>query len=192
VIGIRIGLLCIAAAMAGCVAGGPAPSKSVPVHALYRHAQCGADYPESRAIILRDADAFKAAVEDLRRARGSVGINMPAVDFSRQAALLVQMGQKPTAGYGLWPEQPVARLRGDVLEVALDWQSPPPGAMLAQVVTSPCMLISIPRASYKTIHVLDATGQVRASTPVNFHSLSRLRERVGERVREREGEGLSG
>ncbi len=92
---------------------------------------------------------------------------MPAVDLSRQATLLVQMGQKPTPGYGLWPEQPVARLRGDVLEVILDWQSPPPGAILAQVITSPCMLIAIPRAGYKTIRVLDATGQVRASTPVS-------------------------
>jgi hypothetical protein len=165
---VRITAALLATVCTGCVAAGPAPSQPVTVQALYRHAQCGADYPESRAIILRDADAFKAAVENLRRARGSAGIKMPAVDFSRQAVLLVQMGQRPTAGYGLWPEQPVARLRGDVLEVVLDWQSPPPGAILAQVVTSPCMLIAIPLAGYKTIRVLDAAGQMRASTPAKY------------------------
>jgi hypothetical protein len=39
--------------------------------------------------------------------------------------------------------------------------------MLAQVVTSPCMLIAIPGAGYKSIRVLDAAGQMRSSTPAS-------------------------
>lgn len=150
----------------GCASGTPS-TQPVTVKALYRSTQCGADHPEARAIFLADETAFGRAIDKLRRARGSAGIKTPPVDFSQQSALLVQTGQKPTAGYGLWPEQPVARLRGDVLEVVLDWQSPPPGAMVAQMLTSPCMLIAIPRTGYKTIRVLDAAGQVRASTPAN-------------------------
>lgn len=150
----------------GCANGTPS-TQPVTVKALYRSTQCGADHPEARAIYLPDAAPFKGAVEKLRHARGGAAIKMPPVDFARNEALLVQMGQRPTAGYGLWPEQPVARLRGEVLEVVLDWQSPPPGAMVAQVLTSPCMLIAIPRTGYKTIRVLDAAGQVRASAPAN-------------------------
>lgn len=150
----------------GC-ANGTLSAQPVTVKALYRSTQCGVDHAEARASHIPDAVSFARVIERLRRAASSAAIKMPPVDFARNEALLVQMGQKPTAGYGLWPEQPVARLRGEVLEVVLDWQSPPPGAMAAQVLTSPCMLIAIPRTGYKTIRVLDAAGQVRASTPAN-------------------------
>jgi len=43
----------------------------------------------------------------------------------------------------------------------VDWREPQPGYRLAQVVTSPCLLLKVPAAAFTRIQVLDREDRVR-------------------------------
>jgi hypothetical protein len=67
----------------------------------------------------------------------------PEVDFERSTVVLAVVEQQPTAGYSLHVTR-VVRDRG-ILRVELRMERPPPGGMLATVVTQPYVLIQVDR-----------------------------------------------
>lgn len=73
---------------------------------------------------------------------GSTG-SMPEVSFDTRSVLVVYQGQKRTGGYGI----SIAEIRreGNTLLVRVNEQTPKPGEMSAQVLTSPFIAVSIPR-----------------------------------------------
>jgi hypothetical protein len=87
----------------------------------------------------------------------------PAVDFPREGVLAVSMGQKRTAGYGLALAEPEVAIADGTATVVVRFDEPPPGAIVAQVLTSPCLLVRVPRAGIREIRVVDPGGAVRAS-----------------------------
>ncbi|MGB5064619.1 MAG: protease complex subunit PrcB family protein, partial [Candidatus Competibacter sp.] len=86
---------------------------------------------------------------------------LPMVDFGREGVLLVAMGARPSAGYGLSLASGSATVRDAVLSVRVNWREPPPGYRQAQVVTSPCLALKVPDAPFSRITVLDQAGRVR-------------------------------
>jgi len=91
------------------------------------------------------------------------GITPPSVDFAQSGVLLIGMGQRPTAGYGLSLAEGSPQLKGDTLEVRVDWREPSPGHLQAQVLTAPCLLLKIPAVPFRQVRIIDRTGQVRVS-----------------------------
>ena len=83
------------------------------------------------------------------------------VDFSREGMLLVAMGARPSAGYGLSLTGESATVRDGVLSVRVDWREPPPGYRQAQVVTRPCLVLKVSAVPFARITVLDSEGRVR-------------------------------
>ena len=95
--------------------------------------QCGRD----EAALL-----WVEAPPDLPAGAGSIAdASQPALKAG-DSILLVYLGQKPTPGYGAALRG--AAVSGDRLEVDLEAQEPDPGAMLAQVITRPCVALRIP------------------------------------------------
>ena len=90
-------------------------------------------------------------------------IQPPAVDFTRSGVLLIGMGQRPTAGYGLSLAEGSPQLKGDTLEIRVNWLEPAPGRLLAQVITTPCLLLKLPAVPFQRLSIIDRTGQVRVS-----------------------------
>lgn len=86
---------------------------------------------------------------------------LPSVDFSREQALVIFMGQKNTAGFGLALASTHAELREGILVLQLQWQEPKLGSMQAHVITSPCIMIGFPRLEYRGVRVIDQAGRVR-------------------------------
>lgn len=68
---------------------------------------------------------------------------LPKIDFSRRTVVAVFLGTRPTAGYAV--EVSGTKPVGKTLVVEWRERSPKPGAVLAQVLTSPSHLVSIPR-----------------------------------------------
>ncbi|MDC0661654.1 protease complex subunit PrcB family protein [Marinobacter sp. SS21] len=64
-----------------------------------------------------------------------------AVDFSREHVVIVALGQKTSAGYGVTLDS--AQLIGDRLTLEMRLQSPPPDSMVAQVMTTPCAAVAV-------------------------------------------------
>jgi hypothetical protein len=74
---------------------------------------------------------------------------VPTVDFARETMVGIFMGQKPTGGYGLAVRG--VTFEGGDLFVALDIQEPRPGAMVTQALTSPWMVLRIPRGGFSAV-----------------------------------------
>src|SRR5205085_536332 len=83
---------------------------------------------------------------------GSTG-SMPEVTFDTRAVLIVYQGQKRTGGYGI----SIAEIRreGTTLTVRVNEQTPKPGEMTTEVLTSPFIAISIPRPPEGTVVKFD-------------------------------------
>ncbi|MXV19062.1 protease complex subunit PrcB family protein [Deinococcus xianganensis] len=68
----------------------------------------------------------------------------------------VFLGQRPTGGYGV--QVVSASSSGTQLTLRVRLTAPAPGAILAQVITSPWAIVSVP-GSYSVVTVLDENGQ---------------------------------
>lgn len=72
---------------------------------------------------------------------------LPAVDFSRSTLVGVFLGTRTTAGYAV--DVVSVRSQGNTTVVEYREQRPPAGALLAQVLTAPFHLVSVPRTDAK-------------------------------------------
>lgn len=68
--------------------------------------------------------------------------------------LLIAQGRKPTPGYGLTLTD--SRLTGKTLEIRVAAHSPAPGQAMAQMITTPCLILSIPRNGWQQLRVSGA------------------------------------
>jgi hypothetical protein len=76
-----------------------------------------------------------------------------AVDFSRDVIVGIWMGKKPTTGYGLSIEEESAEIKDHSAIVQVNLNEPDPDTMLAQMMTSPCLLIKLPKGDYRSVEV---------------------------------------
>lgn len=80
----------------------------------------------------------------------------PALDFTRETAIAVFMGERPTGGYAIHVDS-VTRSDGELL-VAVVLQAPGPECMTTQALTQPYKMVSVPtgpiRADFSTRRVL--------------------------------------
>lgn len=81
----------------------------------------------------------------------------PEINFTNARVLVAFMGEKPTAGYGIWLAES-ARLRGRTLEVTVLQSTPAQDAILAQVVTNPYFIGVVAREGYAKVTFVDETG----------------------------------
>ncbi len=143
--------------------GGPTPAAratALSVAILQHTNQCGSRFSQPTALWIDTPERLAQIYQGFPVLPPPAP---PAVDFTRQGVLLITMGQRPTAGYGLSLLADSARLREGVLTVGVDWQEPRPGYMLAQMLTTPCLLLQLPAVSFHRIQVVDRQGQVRLS-----------------------------
>lgn len=83
--------------------------------------------------------------------------------LAHTAYAVVEMGTRPTGGYGIAVARS-AELRDDRVVLSATFVSPPPGSIRTQALSSPCVLVQLPRGRYATVEVRDQTGAVRASS----------------------------
>jgi hypothetical protein len=79
-----------------------------------------------------------------------------------ERVFVISMGLRPTAGYSLSLAQKRARLEHGVVTIPLTWHEPAPGAITAQVITQPCLVIALEKRQYTGVRVIDQSGVERA------------------------------
>ena len=72
----------------------------------------------------------------------------PPIDFKTEAAVIITIGEKPTSGYKI-DVKSVTKSKG-VLVVDAVIARPAKGAMTAQVITSPYLVIAVPKDGIKS------------------------------------------
>jgi hypothetical protein len=152
-------LMAVLALGAGCAQPEPDQNATLPVRSLYGDGQCGG-LERPTVVWIADAETWRSWHGRITSARLPAPAP-PAVDFSREGVLLLAMGSRSTAGYALSLAEESATVRDGVLTVRVDWREPPSGALLAQVMTSPCLLVKMPAASFERIRVVDQQGRLR-------------------------------
>ena len=148
----------------GCV-GTDSHSKEKPtlnVRLLFKGGQCRTNRLNPHAIWIEDPDQFKKTYA--RLSRHTIGAQQDLssrVDFSREGILIVAMGQKPTGGYGLELNREFAVISDDAVILRISWIEPPKGAILPQIITSPCLVTILPKGPYSQIHLIDQDAHLR-------------------------------
>jgi hypothetical protein len=139
---------------------------SVPIGIIYRNHQCNLMQAQARWV--EEQPAYDALFKDLLKSYiRSQTEKPPAVDFTQYGVLLVAMGQKNTGGYAVDLASGDAKVGNGVLQVSVHWQEPRRGMMVTQALTSPCLLLKIPKAQFQIIEVNDQSGAVRLSGTIN-------------------------
>jgi hypothetical protein len=69
---------------------------------------------------------------------------LPKVDFATRRVLAIFLGSRPTAGFGI----EIVGTKTESGNVVVEWAEmpPKPGSLLAQVLTSPALFVSIEKA----------------------------------------------
>jgi hypothetical protein len=153
----------------GCV-GTDSHSKEKPtlkVRLLFKGGQCNTNRLNPHAIWIEDSDQFKKTYA--RLTRHTIGTQQDLssrVDFSREGILIVAMGQKPTGGYGLELNREFAVISDDTAVLRVSWINPPKDAILPQIITSPCLVIILPKGPYSQIQLLDQVAHPRLQLPI--------------------------
>ncbi len=146
----------------------PATEATEPVHVLYRGIHCPATQPGIRVI---HDDASWAEWQRQRQRMSFPGPNKPedaaaGLDFSQISVIVILMGQKPSPGYAVDVSAGSITLKGTSLTINAVWQQPPEGAILPQVITSPCVAITVPTAQYSTVKVENQNGDIVIDQPI--------------------------
>jgi hypothetical protein len=75
----------------------------------------------------------------------------------------VDMGQKPSGGYGLKLLSDKLAVSEQTASFALQWIKPKPGMAQIQILTFPCLYLKIAKGDYTRLEVVDEEGTVRHS-----------------------------
>lgn len=77
------------------------------------------------------------------------------VDFDDFYVIAIEMGRQPTAGFGIDPKKVSASLEDRAAILRISWYRPSPDSQVAQMLTSPCLLVLLARGAYDRIIVED-------------------------------------
>ena len=122
---------------------------------LFQGQQCGRQEPSAAVTRITDEQALDALVQRV----GKPFSFADEIDFKQQLVLLVEMGMKPTTGYRLVLSDTAVAINQNKAVLTLAWHQPPPGVLLAQMLTSPCVLISLHLADYTEVELVDSNDK---------------------------------
>jgi protease stability complex PrcB-like protein len=155
-------LLAAGAVFLGCAASRPRGPSSTTASVVRSSAQCGGDVSGPSAHWIATEGEYRAAMG----AGGAFG-ETPPVDFKKEGVLAVYMGQRSTGGYALALHDPTVAIANGTGTVVVRFDEPPPGAMVTQVLTSPCLLVKVKREGLRQLRVVDPAGTLRATASVS-------------------------
>jgi len=138
-----------------------AEGQRIPLRILAQDVLCGGNRPTPSVTLVADSGRLKRILIESRGRMLGQSPPVPVVDFDAEHVVTIQMGQKPTGGYGIELAEPDATLQDGEALIRLRWIEPAPGSIVAQILTSPCFIFSLPKGAYEKITITDENGSVR-------------------------------
>ena len=138
-----------------------AEGQRIPLRVLYQDVLCGGNRLTPSVTLVADSDQLKRILIESKGRMLGQSPPTPAVDFNTEHVITIQMGQKPTGGYGIELAEPDATLNDGEALIRLRWIEPAPGAIVTQILTSPCLIVSLPKGAYEEIVIMDEKGNVQ-------------------------------
>jgi PrcB C-terminal len=125
---------------------------------IEREIQSGETNETMHFMVISDAQQFDEVYDEIH-AVDFQKPPRPEIDFDRQRVLIAFMGQKSTAGYEI-NFAPTVLHQADTLTIAVETQSLAPGAIAAQVITSPYVMAVVEKGAYTQVKFVDADGRL--------------------------------
>jgi hypothetical protein len=138
---------------AGCTVSQTEPASGAPLaRQITESAHCGLTAPGHLYLSSKDQ------IHELETLPGRNLSLAPlrAIDFGQEHIVLVSLGRKPTGGYSVTLAG--ANREGNRLELSVRTLKPAPGAMVTQVLTTPCAVIAVVPGGWDTVHIRQVEG----------------------------------
>lgn len=153
---------CCLAGLFALAGAAPAAAQAGPeAVSLFTGQDCGEVADEAAAHWLNDEAAYQAELQKIMDVRPGSTAGLLPVDFSRQGVLCIAMGFKPTAGFSLGLASGEVTVDNKTATVRITWNEPPVGALVPQMLTSPCLLVRLPKLGFTAVRVVDQAGRQR-------------------------------
>jgi hypothetical protein len=135
--------------------------RDLPIRVIRSSLVCEGSAKGARVTWITDGATFRRVL-NADRPLGMPGgpTAAPTVNFRTEGVLRIEMGMRPTTGYGFEPRAVRAVVAAGTVTVHVTTVAPRPGGIVSQMITSPCILLQMPRGGYKRIRVQDQHGQV--------------------------------
>jgi hypothetical protein len=86
--------------------------------------------------------------------------NVPIIDFEQYRVLWIEMGQQTTGGYALSLDQESSDRSSGIAVIRVNWSKPQEGAILAQIITAPYLLLKLAKNNYRRILIKDQGNHI--------------------------------
>lgn len=125
-------------------------SEPVKIKEVYASNQCALGQEGVRVVeTMAELNAIKAP-----RARFDAAAPAEAgIDFEQHHLIVVAMGSQPSSGYGVVLADDKGEVRSGGVHLAIEFQRPSSDKVYAQMMTSPCLVVALPKGSYNQIIV---------------------------------------
>lgn len=144
--------LAAAISLSACAALNDSQTKVLPITEIYSAATCNI-VTQGITKIKDEADLQRTFSKLNSHHLSPPSYTPSAIDFNTSMTLLISLGTKPNSGYSLNATSNTANLSSGVLDLPIDVHTPDKGQMYAQMMTSPCMIITLPSEPYETINI---------------------------------------
>ncbi|MCF6337158.1 MAG: protease complex subunit PrcB family protein [Gammaproteobacteria bacterium] len=140
--------------------------KQPAVEALYTSQQCGRSQSTPSITWINNAQQLATSIQRIQSTPlGGKPPTLPKLDFQHEIVLLIEMGQRPTLGYQITlTEINNLHITSGQAHLTVDWIQPPADAMVAQMISSPCLLLKLKRGDYTSVQILDRQGTIKAGS----------------------------
>ncbi len=136
-----------------------------PLRTVFSASHCNTKGKAVRLSRVDDEQGAALLIGQLSRHLLGRRVELRPYSLDSENLYLLEMGQRPTAGYTVNLAGAEATIENSRATVEMVWGKPAKGGFVAQVVTSPCLVFALPKGRYDTVSVVDAQGHIRASSP---------------------------
>lgn len=132
-----------------------ASTSQYPVSKIHQSSRCPTQEKTLRLLESSDELAHLTMSRLMTPANEKPGDTEVEPDVEKNWLVLFALGQKPTAGYSVSLTEETATVASDVLNLPVAVHEPAQGTLQAQVITSPCLIVSVPKGQYRAISAAD-------------------------------------
>lgn len=143
----------VASLLTACTATGGGVGGEPQVRQVTQSAQCGLTGP---GVAHARTSAELEALLDVGGQNMSTGV-IRQVNLDEESLVIVTLGQKPTAGFSVGLDS--AARENNTLKLAVNVTAPAPDMMVAQVITTPCVVLAVAGDGWQRLEVSGLTEQ---------------------------------
>lgn len=110
---------------------------------------------ESGLNLIDDAKSWQAYVKSTAQRASNLSDWKP--NFVNSRVVLIRLGSKTSAGYGVRVGEAKWSASDNEIALSVHTSKPAAGSLNASVMTSPCLVVIVAQASFKTLNVFDLT-----------------------------------